>query len=208
MTGVDDGRLAGYRCRRNPDLTPDAQGHVAAGGGGPRFVIQQHAASSMHWDFRLEVDGVLVSWAVPKGPSTDPREKRLAVRTEDHPLDYAGFEGAIPAGEYGAGAVIVWDAGRYDNLRASGSERVAMADALDEGLVEVRLHGRKLRGGYALIHAAPGGDDRNWLLVKRDDADADARRRPVSTEPESELSVEEVAAAAQDSGTGAGTDDG
>jgi len=163
----------------------------------PIFVIQKHAASSLHYDFRLEIDGVLVSWAVPKGPSTDPRVKRLAVRTEDHPLDYADFEGKIPKGEYGAGAVIVWDRGPYRNLMAEKKDALDMAQSLEAGHVEVWLEGEKLQGGFALIHAEPGGDEKNWLLVKIKDAEADARRNPVGTEPDSILSgksVKDVAA--------------
>lgn len=155
----------------------------------PIFVIQQHRATSEHFDFRLEGDGVLKSWAVPKGPSTDPSEKRVAVRVEDHPLDYADFEGVIPEGEYGAGPVIVWDRGTYRCLtRDDDDEPVPVADALESGSVEVRLDGRKLRGGYALIHAKVGGKDEHWLLVKSDDDEADARRNPTSTEPESVVS--------------------
>lgn len=146
---------------------------------GPRWVIQQHAASSMHYDFRLEVDGVLKSWAVPKGPSMDPREKRLAVATDDHELDYADFEGVIPEDEYGAGEVLLWDRGRYRNLR----EGISIEESLDDGLVEVRLDGEKLQGGYALT--VMDEDKGHWLLVKMDDEHADARRNPVSTEPES-----------------------
>jgi DNA ligase D-like protein (predicted 3'-phosphoesterase) len=143
---------------------------------------------------------VLVSWAVPKGPSTDPREKRLAVRTEDHPLDYADFEGMIPHGEYGGGTVLVWDAGPYRNLRDANEDEdgATMAEALAGGQIEVWLEGRKLRGGYAFVHAKMGGDDDNWLLVKMDDDGADARRNPVSTEPRSVLSgrtLDEIAAA-------------
>jgi DNA ligase D-like protein (predicted 3'-phosphoesterase) len=146
------------------------------------FVIQKHAASSLHYDFRLEVDGVLVSWAVPKGPSTDPREKRLAMQVEDHPLSYGDFEGVIGPG-YGAGAVIVWDTGGYDNLRPEEP----LAEGLERGHVSVWLHGHKLRGGWSL-RRTKGGAKPQWLLVKRRDEEADARRNPVSTQPESVLS--------------------
>jgi len=189
MTEKD--RLADYRSKRDFRGTtePDGDGGRPGGYDGPIFVIQQHDASSMHWDFRLEVAGVLKSWAVPKGPSTDPGEKRLAIATEDHPLDYADFEGVIPEGHYGAGAVIVWDRGRYRNLRRDDDgEELPVAEALEEGLVEVALEGAKLRGGYALVHSRMRGDDANWLLVKMRDDEADARRNPVRTEPESVLS--------------------
>ncbi|MFO7581223.1 DNA polymerase ligase N-terminal domain-containing protein, partial [Guyparkeria sp.] len=143
------------------------------------------------YDFRLEVDGVLVSWAVPKGPSTDPGERRLAVRTEDHPLDYATFEGVIPEGQYGAGAVIVWDTGTYRNLRANkGPNSLSMPRSIEDGLVEVWLEGEKLKGGYALKRLEDREAD--WLLIKMDDEEADARRNPVSTEPESVLSGRSV----------------
>lgn len=189
-------KLSEYRDRRDFRRSPEPSGDKS-GSRDNIFVIQQHAASSMHWDFRLEIDGVLVSWAVPKGPSTDPRAKRLAIRTEDHPLDYADFEGVIPEGDYGAGAVIVWDAGRYENLRQDdGDEQCSMPESLEQGQIEVALHGKKLSGGFALVHTKTGGDKKNWLLVKMDDEGADARRRPTSTEPESVLSgrtVQEVA---------------
>lgn len=151
----------------------------------PRFVIHEHDASSHHFDFRLEVEGVLRSWAVPKGPSTDPRDKRLAVPTEDHPLDYADFEGVIAEGEYGAGTVLVWDAGTYRSLEDDdeGAD-VSMADRLSGGHVTIWLDGEKLTGGYALTRVATG-DRARWLLVKMNDDEADARRNPVSTEPES-----------------------
>jgi len=147
----------------------------------PMFVIQKHAASSLHYDFRLEVDGVLASWAVPKGPSTDPRDKRLAMQVEDHSLGYGDFEGVIGPG-YGAGAVIVWDTGTYENLRDE-----PMAEGLEGGHLSFRLDGHKLRGGYSL-RRTKGGEKPQWLLVKRRDDDADARRNPVSTQPESVLS--------------------
>ncbi len=146
----------------------------------PRFVIQKHRATTLHYDFRLEVDGVMRSWAVPKGLSTDPREKRLAVEVEDHSIAYADFEGVIGRGSYGAGAVIVWDAGTYRNLDAARS----MAAALDAGHAKFWLEGEKLRGGWTLQRTG-GGSKPQWLLIKRRDEGADARRRPQSTQPAS-----------------------
>lgn len=155
--------------------------------GGRRFVIQKHDASSLHYDFRLEIGGVLVSWVVPKGPSTDTRVKRLALQTEDHTLDYIEFEGVIPDGNYGAGTVLVWDTGRYRNLRAlAGPHSRSMERSLEEGQIEVELFGEKLKGGYALKRT-DDGDPPRWLLIKMDDDHADARRRPTSTQPESVL---------------------
>ena len=157
-----------------------------------RFVVQKHAATSLHYDFRLEVDGVLKSWAVPKGPSTDPRHKRLAMETEDHPLDYIDFEGVIEQG-YGAGAVIVWDAGTFENTTRRKGEQVPMGRALGAGHATFRLRGHKLRGGYALT--CTGG--RRWLLVKMRDEAADAHLDPVSSRPESVLTgrrIEELLA--------------
>jgi len=188
-----------YAEKRDFSRTPEPSGGEARGraGGQPIFVIQQHDASSLHYDFRLEIDGRLVSWAVPKGPSTDPRDKRLAILTEDHPLDYADFEGVIPAGEYGAGTVLVWDTGPFDNITEQDGEPVAIPDALEHGHIAVRLHGKKLQGGWALQRMGQAGDAR-WLLVKMDDEAADARRNPVSTEPRSVLSdrtIEAIAAA-------------
>jgi DNA ligase D-like protein (predicted 3'-phosphoesterase) len=142
-------------------------------------VIQQHDATTLHYDFRLEVDGVLRSWAVPKGPSTDPREKRLAIEVEDHSLGYAGFEGVIGSG-YGAGAVIVWDRGSYRNL----DEGRSVAEGLAAGHAKFWLEGEKLRGGWTLQRTRSGSKPQ-WLLIKRRDEGADARRNPVSTQPES-----------------------
>jgi DNA ligase D-like protein (predicted 3'-phosphoesterase) len=145
----------------------------------PRFVIQQHGARSMHWDFRLEADGVFKSWAVPRGPSTDPRDKRLAMEVEDHQISRGDFEGVIPEGEYGAGPVIVWDRGSY---RPLADEPVGKS--LENGHLSFWLEGEKLRGGWTLRHT----DGRRWLLVKRRDDEADARRNPVSTQRESVVS--------------------
>jgi DNA ligase D-like protein (predicted 3'-phosphoesterase) len=147
----------------------------------PSFVIQKHDATSLHYDFRLEVDGVLRSWAVPKGPSTDPRDKRLAMEVEDHSLKWGGFEGVIESG-YGAGRVIVWDRGSYRPLTDGD-----FGEALDAGHASFWLEGEKLRGGWSLRRIR-AGDKPQWLLVKRRDDQADARRRPTSTQPESVVS--------------------
>ena len=187
-----DDRLEEYRGKRDFSKTSEPKAESARPDEKPVFVIQQHDARRMHFDFRLEVDGVLASWAVPKGPSTDPREKRLAVRTEDHPIEYAFFEGRIPEGEYGAGTVIVWDAGEYENMSEKDGKKLSMSEALQAGHAKVRLFGKKLRGGYALIHTKMRGEDKNWLLVKEDDEEADARRKPVATEPRSVLSNKTV----------------
>ena len=156
--------------------------------GQPIFVIQKHQASTLHYDFRIEVDGVLKSWAVPKGPSTDPSEKRLAIPTEDHPLGYADFEGVIPEDEYGGGTVMVWDRGTYRNLKEEDQdEPPSISEQLEDGHATVWLEGEKISGGYALIRTGKG-DDARWLLIKMDDDKADARRNPTSTETKSIIS--------------------
>jgi DNA ligase D-like protein (predicted 3'-phosphoesterase) len=186
--------LEAYRKRRDLQKSPEPAGRRARGGRRPRprFVVQEHGARSHHFDFRLEVDGVLRSWAVPKGPSTDPRVKRLAVPVEDHPLDYADFEGVIPAGQYGAGAVVVWDRGSYDNLTMRDGQPQPAGQALQDGHLVIDLHGEKLQGGYALQRVATGKDER-WLLIKLKDAAADARRRPTSSQRKSVISGRTVA---------------
>lgn len=193
-----------YRSKRNFDQTGEPRGSASKGTSSdtPQFVIQKHDASTLHYDFRLEVDGVLKSWAVPKGPSTDPAEKRLAIPTEDHPLEYADFEGVIPEGEYGAGTVLIWDRGPYRNITEKDGEKQAMDKAIEAGHVLVELQGEKISGGYAL-HRTGSGDDARWLLVKMDDEHADARRKPVSTEPKSVVSgrtIKQVAAEEEESG--------
>ncbi len=187
-TAEADTRLRTYRAKRDFRRTPEPAGPapeaarearkrsrssmaVATG----RFVVQRHRASSLHYDFRLEVDGVLVSWAVPRGPTLDPGQRRLAVRVEDHPLGYYDFEGVIPSGQYGSGDVIVWDMGTYEADPATPDA----ASAIASGELKFRLDGQKLRGAFVLIRTAgfgrrrpPPGDLRQkWLLIhRRDDA--------------------------------------
>ena len=144
----------------------------------PRFVIQQHHATSMHWDFRLEVGGTFKSWAVPKGPSMNPRDKRLAMAVDDHSIAWGDFEGVIGEGQYGSGPVIVWDRGTYENLRDEPMEK-----AIDAGHASFRLDGEKLHGGWSLRRV----DGRRWLLVKRRDDEADSGD-PVAERPESVVS--------------------
>ena len=197
--------LRRYREKRDLETTPEPVGldsrestRLLPPAAARRFVVQQHAARSMHWDLRLEIDGVLVSWAVPRGPTLDPKERRLAVRTEDHPLEYAGFEGVIPEGNYGAGAMIVWDRGSYHTV-----EGQAPSEGLASGKLDLVLDGHKLRGRFALVRtggsrratpekATPERDDdlKGWLLIHKDRS---APREPapadlVLAEPRSVLS--------------------
>ena len=164
-------KLAEYHRKRDFGRTPEPSGAVPVDGGDqPVFVVQRHRASRLHYDTRLEIDGVLVSWSVPKGPTLDPSVKRLAVRTEDHPLDYATFEGVIPADEYGGGDVIVWDLGTWQH-RGDGTA----AEALAAGELHFDLFGQKLRGRFALIQRGRSGESdarRQWLLVHKHDDDA------------------------------------
>jgi DNA ligase D-like protein (predicted 3'-phosphoesterase) len=147
-------------------------------------VVQKHDARSLHYDFRLEADGVLKSWAVPKGPPTDPSEKVLATPTEDHPLDYEDFEGVIPAGQYGAGPVVVWDAGTYRNITEDHGEPVPVTEAIHRGHLTFRLEGEKLKGNYALTKMRRRGSP-GWLLVKMRDEKASSGRDPRRDQPES-----------------------
>jgi DNA ligase D-like protein (predicted 3'-phosphoesterase) len=161
----------------------------------PTFVIQKHAASSLHYDFRLQIGGVLVSWAIPKGPSLDPAVKRLAMMTEDHPLSYGSFEGVIPEGNYGAGEVIVWDRGAFINQTEIDGEKVSAARGLREGQLRFRLEGHKLHGAFSLRR----WEGKKWLLVKIRD-EAASKHDPVRTQPGSVISgrtVEQLARRAQ-----------
>ena len=165
--------LGEYSAKRSFDVTPEPPPAKGGGSGPLLFVIQQHSARRMHWDFRLELDGVLLSWAVPKGPSLNPADKRMAIHVEDHPLDYASFEGVIPPKQYGAGEVIVWDCGVYspdeddeywfhDRERAQRSVR----EGWPQGKLSIFLRGEKLKGSFALVRTA---DQKSWLLIKHKD---------------------------------------
>ncbi len=189
------GDLKPYRARRDPEQSPEPFGgegelRALAPAAPRRFVVQQHAARRLHWDLRLEIGGVLASWAVPRGPSLDPAERRLAVRTEDHPLEYAEFEGVIPEGNYGAGAMIVWDAGSYSSANGEAPDA-----GLASGKLDLVLEGHKLRGRFALVRTK-GEGGREWLLLKKGAKPA-GLEEPVVVSPASVLSglsVEELAA--------------
>jgi DNA ligase D-like protein (predicted 3'-phosphoesterase) len=185
--------LAEYERKRDFSKTKEPSG----GGRGkstkarrkhPRFSFQKHSATSEHYDLRLEVDGVLASWAVPKGPSLDPRDKRLAMRTEDHPLQYLEWEGVIAEGEYGAGPMIVWDRGVFQNISEKRGEPMELREAIEKGDVKLFMLGEKIKGAYALVRTGPPSDREKWLLIKKRDEGADARRKPTSSQPESVLS--------------------
>lgn len=160
MTPLDE-----YKKKRRFGSTPEPPPEPKQSASGRSFVVQKHRASHLHYDFRLEDDGVLKSWAIPKGPSLNPAVKRLAMAVEDHPVDYADFEGIIPEGEYGAGTVMVWDHGTYE---VEGQDDVTAA--LNKGELKFSLHGTKLKGSWALVRTR----DRQWLLIKhRDDYASD-----------------------------------
>jgi bifunctional non-homologous end joining protein LigD len=159
--------LTEYRRKRRFDVTPEPRGGTKARRAKAlHYVVQKHRATALHYDFRLEWKGVLPSWAVPKGPSLDPSVKRLAMQTEDHPLEYASFEGIIPEGEYGGGTVMVWDRGTWE------PEVPDVDAALRKGELKFRLDGEKLRGGFVLVRTRPrpGSAKPAWLLIKHRDA--------------------------------------
>ena len=181
-------KLAKYRSMRDFGVTAEPSGERAASPRGNSFVIQKHAARRLHYDFRLELDGVLLSWSVPKGPSLSPKERRLAVRTEDHPLDYASFEGIIPAGQYGGGTVVVWDRGTWE---PEGDPR----EGMKKGRLTFQLRGEKLAGRWHLVRTRPNGKSEEWLLFKGKDEAANDEQSIVDTRPESVISgrtVEEI----------------
>jgi bifunctional non-homologous end joining protein LigD len=168
--------LAKYKTKRRFNETPEPKGKVAKTKKLKTFVIQRHDASHLHYDFRLEAEGVLKSWAVPKGPSLNPTDKRLAMMVEDHPVSYGTFEGVIPEGNYGAGFVDVWDHGTYEPVNEKSeviTEKEFLAN-LKKGSIKFKMKGRKLKGEFALVKMHGRGEN-TWLLIKhRDDYAMDA----------------------------------
>lgn len=176
MPALSQGALTSYHHKRNFGATPEPRGKVAKSAG-RSFVIQKHDATRLHFDFRLELDGVLKSWAVTRGPSLDPSQKRLAVRVEDHPLDYGGFEGTIPEGQYGGGTVMLWDKGTWE---PEGDPH----NGLKKGKLSFILKGKRLKGGFTLVRMRKGSGKsarENWLLIKQRDDEADEKLDPVET---------------------------
>jgi bifunctional non-homologous end joining protein LigD len=190
-------KLKDYQRKRDFEITPEPQGGREvrrSTGTSLAYVIQKHQASHLHYDFRLEWNGVLLSWAVPKGPSLDPSVKRLAMQVEDHPVEYGDFEGVIPEGEYGGGTVMVWDSGTWT------PEVADVKAALDKGDLKFTLHGAKLKGSWVLVRtrAFGGGGRVSWLLIKHRDQFASAKDITVD-EPRSALTrrlLAEIARAA------------
>lgn len=190
------GVLAEYHRKRRFDVTPEPRGTPGRrtpgrrrGGAGGEFVVQKHRASHLHYDFRLEHEGAMLSWAVPKGPSPDPAVRRLAMMTEPHPMDYNDFEGVIPEGEYGGGTVMIWDRGTWE------PDVDDVGRALAKGDLKFRLHGKKLRGSWVLVRTR----DRQWLLIKHRDAEASAEDLTV-TKPRSIVSRRTMAGIARAAG--------
>ena len=157
--------LSEYAAKRTFSETPEPPPSQHSTPGANYFCVQRHDATRLHYDFRLEIDGVLKSWAVPKGPSLDPSVRHLAAHVEDHPIEYGSFEGNIPAGNYGAGSVMLWDRGTFDVL-----DNLPAADQLARGDLKFRLHGEKLNGDFAIVHMKNRGKGNEWLLIKKKDA--------------------------------------
>ncbi len=178
-------QLKDYRKKRDFKQTPEPSDNSTQSNH-PIFVIQKHAASSLHYDLRLEINGVLKSWAVPKGPSLDPSQKRLAMETEDHPLSYAEFEGHIPEDEYGGGNVIVWDSGTY----TLEDDTPDVRQAYENGEIKFTLDGYKLQGQFVLVKTPQ--QKNSWLLIKKKDDHADTETDPTSANPGSVLSGKTV----------------
>jgi bifunctional non-homologous end joining protein LigD len=165
--------LAEYKRKRDFTKTAEPEGKTTRGRSARalKFVIQKHAASRLHFDFRLELDGVMKSWAVPKGPSYDPSVRRLAMEVEDHPIEYNTFEGTIPKGEYGGGTVMLWDRGSYEAEGDGGAE--ALREGYERGDLKIVLHGKRLKGGWVLVRMRRDAARAQWLLIKHRDEYAD-----------------------------------
>src|SRR5215469_10845718 len=187
-----------YRQKRHFDVSLEPRGGARAALARKsrlQFVVQKHRATQLHYDFRLEFEDVLLSWAVPKGPSLDPSTKRLAMQVEDHPVDYGGFEGVIPEGEYGGGTVMVWDTGTWT------PESPDIAAALKKGDLKFQLHGKKLRGSWVLVrtHGFGSSSGKSWLLIKHRDEFA-STEDITATQPTSAVSKRLLADIARDGG--------
>src|SRR5690606_8468931 len=156
--------LEEYNKKRNFKKTNEPKGEQERSDGQSRFVVQRHDATHLHFDLRLEIDGVLKSWAVPKGPSLSPKDKRLAVQTEDHPMKYLNFEGTIPKGNYGAGEMTIWDSGTFQS-----TTKDSLLKMLDAGDLKITFFGAKLRGDFALVRTKLEGNKPQWLLIKKKD---------------------------------------
>jgi bifunctional non-homologous end joining protein LigD len=190
--------LEKYREKRNFQRSPEPSGTPRVAAGSKKrllYVVQKHRATQLHYDFRLEFNGVLLSWAVPKGPSLDPSVKRLAMQVEDHPVEYGGFEGVIPESEYGGGTVMVWDNGDWT------PESDDVESALQKGDLKFTLHGKKLRGSWVLVRTRGYGSkaDKSWLLIKHRDEYASTKDIE-NEEPRSVLSQRLLADIARDAG--------
>ena len=178
-------KLEAYRKKRTPNRTPEPFISSSSNREILYFVIQKHAATTLHYDFRLEIDGVMTSWAIPKGPTLDPTAKRLAMQTEDHPMDYRFFEGVIPKGQYGGGPVMIWDSGTYhaqiekpdqtlETIKGKKEGEKVMMENLKKGELKFTLNGKKVKGSFALIKTKgfPPGKKNAWLLIKHRDKHA------------------------------------
>ena len=179
--GARTDKLAEYRRKRDFDRTREPEGGKRTRSSRLAYVIQKHAASRLHYDLRLELDGVMKSWAVPKGPSLDPSVKRLAIHVEDHPIEYNAFEGTIPAGEYGGGTVMIWDYGTYTAAAGEPDPEAALRAGYRKGDFKFVLRGKRLRGSWVLVRTRGRGDrsrQNQWLLIKHRDETADPGTDP------------------------------
>jgi len=199
-SGADDdlsryGRLAEYNRKRRFDVTPEPPGRASTRkpARALEFVVQKHRASHLHYDFRIEHEGVMLSWAIAKGPSLDPSVRRLAMMTEPHPMDYNDFEGVIPEGEYGGGTVMIWDRGTWE------PESPDVNKALAKGDLKMRLHGKKMKGSWVLVRMR----DRQWLLIKHRDQHASATQDLTLAKPKSVVSRRSMAGIARAAGASA-----
>jgi bifunctional non-homologous end joining protein LigD len=192
------GRLSEYRRKRDFSRTGEPRGGGRKTTSRLAYVIQKHAATRLHYDLRLELDGVMKSWAVPKGPSLDPSVKRLAIHVEDHPIEYNTFEGTIPRGEYGGGTVMVWDRGTYTYAGDADDAEAALREGYRKGDFKVLLRGKRLKGSWVLVRTrGRGGRQQEWLLIKHRDDEADRDTDPTHehiTSAKTGRTMEEIAA--------------